>query len=215
MDKIFFLISKIYLTFVKFFIFISMEKKLSKSERNKLWYQANREKILERTKEYRKNYSIKNREKNRKYQENLRREKGIKPRTKLTSEERIIARREYYKNKYANNPLHKLKTNIKNLIGNSLRRGNFKKLSKTEQILGCTYEEFKQYIETLWQPWMNWENKGDPEDGVFEPNKTWDIDHIIPLDTAKCEADLIRLNHYTNLQPLCTYYNRFIKRDKQ
>ena len=28
------------------------------------------------------------------------------------------------------------------------------------------------------------------------------IDHIIPLDTAKIENDIIRLNHYTNLQLL-------------
>ena len=38
---------------------------------------------------------------------------------------------------------------------------------------------------------MNWENRG-----------LWHIDHIIPLATAKTEDEIIRLNHYTNLQPL-------------
>ena len=27
------------------------------------------------------------------------------------------------------------------------------------------------------------------------------------------KADLIKLNHYTNLQPLCSYINRHIKRN--
>ena len=42
----------------------------------------------------------------------------------------------------------------------------------------------------------------------------WEIDHIIPLATATTEEDIIRLNHYTNLQPLEAYYNRHIKKDK-
>ena len=30
----------------------------------------------------------------------------------------------------------------------------------------------------------------------------WHLDHIIPLSTAKTEEDIIKLCHYTNLQPL-------------
>ena len=60
---------------------------------------------------------------------------------------------------------------------------------------------------------MNWDNYGDPKDGILELNKTWDIDHIEPLSSAKTEEDIIRLNHYTNLQPLCSYYNRHIKKN--
>ena len=51
-------------------------------------------------------------------------------------------------------------------------------------------------------------------DRIYEINKTWDIDHIIPLNSASIEDDIIKLNNYTNLQPLCSYYNRFIKKDK-
>ena len=40
-----------------------------------------------------------------------------------------------------------------------------------------------------------------------------DIDHIIPLSSAKTEEDIIRLNHYTTLQPLCSYTNRYIKKN--
>jgi len=57
---------------------------------------------------------------------------------------------------------------------------------------------------------MTWENWG-LYNGEF--NYGWDIDHIIPLSSAKNEEDIIILNHYTNLQPLCSKVNRYIKRD--
>lgn len=58
---------------------------------------------------------------------------------------------------------------------------------------------------------MSWDNYGlyNGEEGYG-----WDIDHIIPLSTAISEEDVKRLNYYTNLQPLCSYINRVIKRDK-
>lgn len=50
------------------------------------------------------------------------------------------------------------------------------------------------------------------KDGVLEEDKSWDIDHIIPTSSARTEDEVIKLNHYTNLQPLCSYYNRVVKR---
>jgi len=55
-----------------------------------------------------------------------------------------------------------------------------------------------------------WENRGLYNG---ELNYGWDIDHIIPLSSALTEEKLIKLNHYTNLQPLCSYTNRYIKKD--
>jgi hypothetical protein len=57
---------------------------------------------------------------------------------------------------------------------------------------------------------MTWENRGLYNG---ELNYGWDIDHIIPLDTAETIQDIIRLNHYTNLQPLCSKVNRDIKKN--
>ena len=47
----------------------------------------------------------------------------------------------------------------------------------------------------------------------MKTNHGWDIDHIIPLSSAKSEEEIIKLCFYTNLQPLCSYTNRYIKRD--
>jgi hypothetical protein len=58
---------------------------------------------------------------------------------------------------------------------------------------------------------MNWNNRGNWNGQPKEINVAWDIDHIIPLSTAKTEEEILKLNHYTNLQPLCSYTNRYIK----
>jgi len=99
------------------------------------------------------------------------------------------------------------------MILKSFKRKGYSKKTKTYDILGLTYEEFKLYLESKFESWMNWGNYGNPKDGILELSKTWDIDHIIPLSSAKTENDIIKLNHYTNLQPLCSHINRNIKRD--
>ena len=60
---------------------------------------------------------------------------------------------------------------------------------------------------------MNWDNYGNINGNhATKINQRWQIDHQIPLSSAKTEEELIKLNHYTNLQPLCSYTNMFIKK---
>ncbi len=118
------------------------------------------------------------------------------------------------KNRRDTDMLFKISENIRTLIKNSLNYKKIKKKSKSFIILGCDSIMFKDYIESKWEPWMNWDNYGNPKDGILELNKTWDLDHIIAISTAITEEDVIRLNHYTNFQPLCSYTNRIIKRAK-
>lgn len=119
----------------------------------------------------------------------------------------------YVKKRKSTDALFKLTINIRNAISNSFNNKGYTKKSRTYEIIGCSYEEFKQHLESLWEPWMNWDNYGNPKDGILEPNKTWDIDHIIPLASSTTEEMLLELNHYSNLQPLCSHYNRNIKKD--
>jgi hypothetical protein len=97
---------------------------------------------------------------------------------------------------------------IKEYVNNNI---SYKKDSNTINILGCNYEKFKSYIESKFEPWMNWENYGK-YNGQF--NYGWDFDHIIPVGSAKTVEEVYKLNHYTNFQPLCSKVNRDIKRDK-
>lgn len=81
-----------------------------------------------------------------------------------------------------------------------------------EKIVGLSPENFKQYIESKFEPWMNWDNYGLFKVGEF--NYGWDLDHIIPLSVATDETRLFELWYYTNLQPLCSNINRNYKRAK-
>jgi len=117
----------------------------------------------------------------------------------------------YIKHRFNYDILFKLTFNIRTLVRNSFYHNGYTKNSKTQEILGCSFEEFRLYLESKFESWMTWENRGLYNG---ELNYGWDIDHIIPLSSATTEEELIELNHYTNLQPLCSYVNRNIKRDK-
>ena len=83
------------------------------------------------------------------------------------------------------NQIHKA---IKRLAGGG-------KSAKTEQLIGCTLLELRDYLESLWKPGMSWDNY--TLDG-------WHIDHIRPLasfDLSDPEQQRAAF-HYTNCQPL-------------
>jgi hypothetical protein len=111
----------------------------------------------------------------------------------------------YRISKYNNDSLYILLRKIRNLIYNYLKTQNNKTNTKSYQIIGCTSNQFKLHLESQFQDWMNWDNYGKYNG---QPNYGWDIDHIIPNSSAKTEEDIIRLNHYTNLRPRCSYLNR-------
>lgn len=115
------------------------------------------------------------------------------------------------KDRRQKDPLYKLLTNVRAMIGGSVRNKGYIKKSRTHDILGCSYEEFKIHLELKFESWMTWENHGLCNG---ELNYGWDIDHVIPISSAKTEEDILRLNHYMNLQPLCSHINRNIKKDK-
>ncbi len=116
-----------------------------------------------------------------------------------------------YNRKRRKNPIRRIAQNINRHIRKSLRAIGSKKTSKSQSILGCTYPEFKSYLESKFQSWMTWDNYGK-----YNGTKDfgWDLDHVTPIVTAKSIEEVIKLNHYANYQPLCSYVNRHIKRDK-
>jgi hypothetical protein len=139
---------------------------------------------------------------------NCHKEKSIKRR-----ESPEVRKKEYltYKNRLDTDSLFKFKRSIINLIRVSIKNRKFSKKTKTAKILGCTYDEFRIGIESKWENWMSWDNYG-----LYNGKKNygWDLDHIIPTSSAKTEEESIILNHHTNFQPLCSYVNRYVKKDK-
>lgn len=174
-------------------------------ERTKIWQDENKEKYKKISNKYREKDSTKKRLKNY-YEENKEYIKIKNKEYKVNNKETI---NENHRRRYKNDVLYKIKFMLRNMLYKSIVRNGYEKNSKTTEIIGCSFEEFKVYIESKFEPWMNWENYGLYNGKL---NHGWDIDHIKPLYSVKTEEDLIKLNHYTNLQPLCSKVNRDIKR---
>ena len=112
----------------------------------------------------------------------------------------------YERNKKQNNPIYKLICNANHHLWKTCNKIsiNKTKFQSRTKYLGCTKEFFKEYIEKQFKYNMTWDNYGS----------YWDIDHIIPKSTAKSIEDIKKLFHYSNLQPLLSGYNKFIKRNQ-
>jgi len=147
----------------------------------------------ERTKKYRENIEWREKfKKSRKehYKKNI--EKEREKRKNYYYDNKIFERKknnEWKKNKLKTDPLERIKKNIRNRIREYLTGNN--KSRRTFDIVGLDKEKFKSYIENKFTEGMSWENYGK-----------WHLDHIKPLYLSEDEEDLIKLNHYTNLQPL-------------
>jgi len=201
-----------------------LENKEKLSIYGKIWRDENKD-ILD---EYKKNYYVENKERiemrNKKWRdENRDKVKSLDLNWKENNKDKVLESKRkwrkdnllyftnYIKNRMECDKLFHLEIIIRNSIRSTFRNKNHRKSSKTVEILGCSFEDFKIYLESKFEDWMTWENRGLYNG---ELNYGWDIDHIIPASSAETEEDIIRLNHYTNLQPLCSKVNRDIKRDK-
>lgn len=140
------------------------------------WYDKNKERSSENSKRHRLENIEKYKERSRiKY---------------LTKDKQ--ANREKYKNDF----IFKLKANIREALRRALKYSGAAKDSPSVMYLGCTVDEFKQYIENKFKPGMTWDNHGRGEN-------CWHLDHIMPLNLLKeGTATLEQLCHYSNYQPL-------------
>jgi len=141
----------------------------------------NKEKISIKNREY----TIKNKEKKAEYDLKYRK----------TNKEKIKNHKRNWEIKNKNNPIFKIKRNLRRRINHVIIDGY--KSDHTQNLLGCSFIEFKKYLESLFIEGMSWDNYGVGE------NK-WHIDHIRPccdFDLSKEENQRICF-HYKNMQPL-------------
>lgn len=141
---------------------------------DKKYYEENKDKLSEHKKKYR--------------QEN---KENISKQQKQYQKENKERRNEYQNKRKQKDPLYRLRCNISISIYKSMKNKGYTKRSQTYKILGCSYEDFKLHIERQFKDGMSWENAGK-----------WHYDHIYPISLAKNYEELIKLNHYTNFQPL-------------
>lgn len=167
--------------------------KLCKSNKYKIWKKGKEEQL----KEYWRTYS--------------KLPKTAKRRRENWNDNRDIKNKyqnEYQKNRRKTDETFRISKNLRSRLYQFLNNKNLKKSKNTEDILGCSFNELKLYLESRFEPWMTWENYGKYNG---ELDYGWDIDHIIPLNSVYKLDDIMNLFNFKNLQPLCSKVNRDIK----
>jgi hypothetical protein len=99
--------------------------------------------------------------------------------------------RDWTNNKYATDVNYRIKSSIQARIRGAIK--NNYKAASTAELVGCSIEYLKYYLEFQFKDGMSWGNYGE-----------WHIDHRIPcaaFDLSDPEQQKICF-HYTNLQPL-------------
>lgn len=88
---------------------------------------------------------------------------------------------------------YRILDNLRRRINKTVRRGG--KSQSTQKLLGCSIQDFRIYLESLWESGMSWDNYG---------RNGWHIDHIIPcslFDLSRPDHQK-RCFHFSNMQPL-------------
>lgn len=141
-------------------------------------FEMNREENLLK----KKLYTQKNKEKKSNY------DKVYREKNRLKKNEYI---REYRKKRRKQDPTFRLIESVRARLKIFYKSKNINKESKTFEMVGLTPEKLKDYLTEKFKEGMSWNNYGE-----------WHIDHIIPLSSATSDEELIKLCHFTNLQPL-------------
>jgi hypothetical protein len=133
---------------------------------------------------------------------------GISKNTKARGSKNGISRTKEYQNEKTKNnrkkwkkekPLYGIMMSLRSRISSYFSRSKFcttnniTKYNSTLTLLGADKNTIFKHIEAQFTDGMTWENHA---------RNGWHIDHKIPLCSAKTEEEIIKLLHYTNLQPL-------------
>jgi DNA mismatch repair ATPase MutL len=176
------------------------ENKEYYSEYSKRYYENNKEKIKKKSKKWQSENKEHRKEYLRKYSEENRESLREKKRDYVNKDKDRW--REYYRERKARkmkeDPLFNLEVSLRKRTHVAFKRTEWVKGSSNESMLGCTFEEAKEHIESKFTEGMSWDNH--TVDG-------WHIDHIVPLCSATTQEELEELCHYTNLQPLWAFDN--------
>jgi hypothetical protein len=161
----------------------------------KSYYHANKEVVKQKVKArgncYTKAYAERNKEKIKLYRE----ENKEITRARYRLNGYAKAYRERNKEKLKAREAEKRQTpkgKLRKAITAAFERIGKNKPTNSLELLGCSWQEAKAHIESLWQEGMSWENHG---------RYGWHIDHIRPVSSFEYH-ELDQMNHISNLQPL-------------
>jgi hypothetical protein len=134
------------------------------------------------------------RQKARDYYNNVKDTSEAKERMRLYFQKNKQRAYERRRELHKRNPGIRLKQLLGNRIWHALN-GRTTKSKRTQELIGCSIDQLREHIESLFKPGMSWDNYGV---------SGWHIDHIKPcssFDLTDIEQQKACFN-YKNLQPL-------------
>ena len=158
-------------------------------ELKRLWSKNNKQHKAN----YKKDWDLKNSERNKDYR--IKNKENIRLNTKNWYDNNKELKFKREKERLKTDNVFKVKHNIRRNIKQSLYKKGYSKNSKSEKILGCSYDFF-----------LNWL-------GSNKNVNDFHLDHIIPVSLGFTELEVISLNHYSNIQ-LLTPKENLIKGNK-
>jgi len=127
---------------------------------------------------YQKNKNIINAKHRANYEKNKEKIKAKQKKYYQENKEKInIRRRKYMRELLAKNPIYLLRQRISRAVRSAIKKqGQSKNKKSILNYLPYSIDELKKHLESLWEPWMNWNNYGSANIN----KRTWQIDHVIP-----------------------------------
>lgn len=192
----------------------SEEYKTKRNSKNREKYQENLEENRKKGREYYESHKEAYRVSNEKYKSThkeqlkesgskygkeywaLHREELIEKHKKYMQDNKEVLNvqaNEHKKLKRQNDPLYKISCYMRSRLSASL--SGAKEHKHTEEIIGCSFSECRDYIATLFTEGMSWGNYGI---------NGWHVDHILPTYYFDLTNDIHQKvgYNYRNLQPL-------------
>lgn len=162
------------------------------------YYQENKEVVLAQAAEYREANKQEIRKKDNAYKARNRELLRLKQSEyqRENAEIRNQYARKYRKNRRHMDKMFSIKENMRARFRYELAKRGESKQIKANEYLGCSWVFLRDYLAQKFTDGMSWNNYGE-----------WHVDHIMPLASATTRDDLIKLCHYSNLQPLWAFDN--------
>lgn len=177
--------------------------------RSRIHYENNKETLLIKAREYREDNRDEINARQNKYKEDNKEELRVKKkiyrdkniekirvRTKKYREDNReilqVKKNEWQREKRKTDPAFKLRHDISISINKALKDIGKRKGGSFLKYLPYTMEQLRQHIESQFESWMTWNNRGIYDPKTWNDNDqstwTWQIDHIIPQSTFHYET---------------------------
>lgn len=109
------------------------------------------------------------------------------------AEKKRTYQKKYTRERRIKDAKFRLLGNLRNRLRFAVSAAGGKKQSRTSNLIGCSIEQLRKHLESLFKEGMTWDNYGQ-----------WHVDHIRPCCSFNLldEKEQSKCFHYTNLQPL-------------